>query len=394
MSTSIKVFESSQAGAPVLSGTAGALRAVLKACLVDGFGAGAVASLTVTAGVATATYASGHPYRVGSVALFAGATGDGLNGERRILTVAADRVTFAAPDAAAGAAAGSITSRMAAAGWQELFAGQLANVIALKPSVPEATGCVLRLDDTGTTTARVLGYESMGDISTGTGPFPSALQVPGGLHWPKSNAASSAARPWRCVAGDRWLLLWIAPVDGITHGGLFAFGDLLSYRSGDAYGCAIFGGLTADVVTTPAPLGGCLGYGHAGAPGSGDAYLARAATALGGSIACKKVAAHNLGQGYSGTGAYNGNGYAYPSPVDFGLRLAPVELAAGTALRGRLPGVYHSAQVMGEAFLSGDLIAGEGAFAGRVLMALRCGAPGAGLALAGTAFVDVTGPWE
>ena len=42
----IFTFDSSQVGAPVLSGSAGALRTLLKACLVDGFGAGAVATLT------------------------------------------------------------------------------------------------------------------------------------------------------------------------------------------------------------------------------------------------------------------------------------------------------------------------------------------------------------
>ena len=49
----VYTFDSTMTGAPVLSGTAGALRAVLKACMVDGFGAGAVATLTVAAGIAT-----------------------------------------------------------------------------------------------------------------------------------------------------------------------------------------------------------------------------------------------------------------------------------------------------------------------------------------------------
>ena len=51
----IFTFDSSQPGATTLPGVAGALRTLLKACLVDGFGAGAVATLTVSAGVATAT---------------------------------------------------------------------------------------------------------------------------------------------------------------------------------------------------------------------------------------------------------------------------------------------------------------------------------------------------
>ena len=70
----IYTFDSAMAGAPVLSGSAGALRALLKACLVDGFGAGAVATLTVASGIATATFAGAHPYRVVTIAQFGGAT--------------------------------------------------------------------------------------------------------------------------------------------------------------------------------------------------------------------------------------------------------------------------------------------------------------------------------
>ena len=154
----IFTFDSSQVGAPVLSGSAGALRAVIKACLVDGFGAGPVATLTVSGGIATATYAGAHPFKVGYVAQFAGATPAGLNGNKVILSVTGTSVTFAAPGVPDGAATGTITSKAAPAGWQELFAGALANVIALKPSVAEATGCVLRVDDTGTINARVRAY--------------------------------------------------------------------------------------------------------------------------------------------------------------------------------------------------------------------------------------------
>ena len=124
----IYTFDSTQAGAPVLSGTAGALATVLKACLVDGFGAGAVVSLVVTAGIAKATYSASHPFRAGTVARIAGATPAGLNGDKLILTTTVNSVTYAAPDVADGAATGTITSRMAPAGWQELFAGTVANV--------------------------------------------------------------------------------------------------------------------------------------------------------------------------------------------------------------------------------------------------------------------------
>lgn len=195
----IYTYDSTMAGAPVLSGTAGALRGVLKACLVDGFGAGAVATLTVTGGIATATFAGAHPYKVGSPAQIAGATPAGLNGLKRVLSIAADRITFDATGVADGAATGSITHKVAAAGWQELFAGSLANVIALRPSVVEATGCVLCVDDTGTTNARVRAYEAMADIASGVGATPLDSQVSGGLWWPKSGTANGTARPWMLV---------------------------------------------------------------------------------------------------------------------------------------------------------------------------------------------------
>ena len=40
--TTVKFYNSSMPGAPVLSGSAGAMLAVLQACLVDGWGAAAV----------------------------------------------------------------------------------------------------------------------------------------------------------------------------------------------------------------------------------------------------------------------------------------------------------------------------------------------------------------
>ena len=157
-STSVKTFASTDPGASALSGTAGSQLAIVKTCLVDGRGAGAVATLVVAAGIATANYAAGHPFAVGSVGLFAGATPAELNGEKRILTASTTAVTFAAPGIADGAATGSITSKLAAAGWTELYPGT-ANVLALKPSVPEATGCVVRLDDSSAQNARVRAYE-------------------------------------------------------------------------------------------------------------------------------------------------------------------------------------------------------------------------------------------
>ena len=384
----IFTFDSSQVGAPVLSGSAGALRAVIKACLVDGFGAGPVATLTVSGGIATATYAGAHPFKVGYVAQFAGATPAGLNGNKVILSVTGTSVTFAAPGVPDGAATGTITSKAAPAGWQELFAGALTNVIALKPSVVEATGCVLRVDDTGTINARVRAYEAMSDISTGVGMTPLESQAAGGLWWPKSATANATARAWILVADARGFYLAVAPAGSDCYTLLYV-GDIASLRSGDAYGYLLTGN-QADQTGTSAVPDGCVGYSHRSA--RTGAYLVRSHTAIGQSTAAQRIGAHHNGSTadvYAGTAGYSVG--TYPNGPNNGLMTGALELHA-LGIRGTLPGLLHPVQDCGDAFAMGAIVDGTDDLAGRRLMAIRT-APPAGAVVAGTGFIDVTGPW-
>ena len=383
----IFTFDSSQVGAPVLSGSAGALRAVIKACLVDGFGAGPVATLTVSGGIATATYAGAHPFKVGYVAQFAGATPAGLNGNKVILSVTGTSVTFAAPGVPDGAATGTITSKAAPAGWQELFAGALANVIALKPSVVEATGCVLRVDDTGTINARVRAYEAMSDISTGVGMTPLESQAAGGLWWPKSATANATARAWILVADARGFYLAVAPAGGDRYTLLFA-GDIASLKSGDAYGYLLTGN-QGDQTNASSVPDGCVGYSHRSA--RTGAYLVRGYTAIGQSTAAQRLGAHHNGSTadvYAGTAGYSLG--AYPNGANNGLLTGALELHAA-GLRGTLPGLLHPVQDCGTSFATGATVDGTDDLAGRRLLAIRTGPPAGGTV--GTVFIDTTGNW-
>lgn len=383
----IFTFDSSQPGAPVLSGTAGALRTLLKACLVDGFGAGAVATLTVSGGIATATYAGAHPFKVGYVAQFAGATPAGLNGNKVILSATGTSVTFAAPGVPDGAATGTITSKAAPAGWQELFAGALANVIALKPSVVEATGCVLRVDDTGSINARVRAYEAMSGISTGVGMTPLESQAAGGLWWPKSATANATARAWILVADARGFYLAVAPAGGDRYTLLFA-GDIASLKSGDAYGYLLTGNQADQTNASSAP-DGCVGYSHRSA--RTGAYLVRAYTAIGQSTAAQRLGAHHNGSTadvYAGTAGYSLG--AYPNGANNGLLTGALELHAA-GLRGTLPGLLHPVQDCGTSFATGATVDGTDDLAGRRLLAIRTGPPTGGTV--GTVFIDTTGNW-
>ena len=384
----VYTFDSTMTGAPVLSGTAGALRALLKACLVDGFGAGAVATLTVTAGIANVSFAGAHPYRVGTIAQFGGVTPAGLNGQKRILSTTASSVTFDATGVADGTATGTITHKVAAAGWQELFASTLPNVLCLKPTVVEATGCVLRVDDTGTTNARVRAFEAMTDASTGIGPTPLESQVAGGLFWSKSSTSDSTVRNWRLVADERGFYLAVAPAGGDRYTLLFA-GDIASLKSGDAYGYLLTGN-QSDQTSTGAVPDGCVGFSQRSA--RIGAYLVRSYAAIGQSIAAQRTGAHHNGStadAYAGTAGYSWG--TYPNGANNGLMTGPLELF-GLGLRGTLPGLMHPVQDCGVAFPTGSVVAGTNDFAGQNLLAIRTGPPVSGAV--GTVFLDVTGPWS
>lgn len=386
MSTSVKVFASTDPGALVLPGTAGELSTLLKTYLVDGRGSGAVATLNVAAGVVTATYSAGHPFAVDSVGEFAGATPSGLNGQKRILSVATNSVTFAAPGIADGAATGSITSKLASAGWQQVFSAT--NITCLKPTVPEATGCVLRVDDTGTTNARVRAFESMTDVSSGVGLTPLEGQVAGGLYWPKSSSANATARPWYLVADERGFYVAVDPT-GTGRYTLTYSGDIDSLKSGDAYSYLITGNQSDQTASTTVP-DGCMGY--SGRSARGGAYLVRAHTAIGQSIAAQRLGAHHNGSTadvYAGTAGYSIG--AYPNGPNNGLMTGALELHA-MGIRGTLPGLLHPVQDCGDSFATGAIVDGTDDLAGRRLMAIRT-APPSGAVVAGTVFIDVTGPW-
>lgn len=386
-----KSFDSGMTGAPVLSGTAGALISVLDAVLVTGFGLQTATSVVVTGGIATVTYATAHAFRVDTVALVAGATPAGLNGEKRILSVlGANSITFDATGIADGTATGTITSKVAPAGWAKAFTGT--NVAAYKITPPEGTGFYLRVDDTGTTTARVRGYETMSDVNTGTGPFPTVAQWAGsGLWWSKSNDASSAARPYRITPDDRGVYFFPKNADATYESQGNYFGDILSLKSGDPYACMIRGN-TAD---RSAAVGGSFGDDLVmtdGAQAFDGAYVARAANTLGGAQKVSTAPVMNVGLPASHvTGAV---GAPYPLPVDNGLMLTPVVIHNAQGPRGHLPGLRYSPQVVNTSFSTGDVVAGSGVMAGKKVMAIRMGNLSSAPVQCGAVFVDHISDWR
>ena len=320
MSTSVKVFASTDSGAPVLSGTAGALIAVLDACLQDGYGEVTIDSLVVASNVATVTDSTGHGFTmlgaVGPVVRISGATPAGLNGDWRITVTSATQFTFTTSGITDQTASGTIVVKRAPAGFTKEFSGT--NLAAYRSDDVTGTRLYLRVNDTGTTTATTIMYEVMTDMDTGTGLAPTS----GSVYVGKSATANSTARPWRLVADGKLFYLFVNSTSAWESG--LCFGDINSYRSGDAYHCYLCGGQSNNVVLYLSDFN----------DNTSNSYLSRAYHQTGAAITSGRYSHRKCDvSGYGGQEA--------PSFTDNALHFWPIEAwESTTRARGLMPGLY------------------------------------------------------
>jgi len=348
--TSVKYFTSDMSGAPALSGTVGSLIALLDACLKDGFDTKSLSSLTVAGGVATAAYTGSHSAAIDSVVLIAGVTGGptgfaGLNGEQKITAKApaGNSVSFATalPD---GAYTGTITMKMAPLGWLKVYAG--ANKAVYKSADPASLGCYLRVDDTGTTVARVVGYESMSDLDTGVGPFPSELQASGGGYWAKSSLANATATQW-LISGDGRVFFLTNAVARPSNANYLAsvtrgFGDPITQKpGGDPYACVLNCSISASP-TTVAASDGSLDRRWDGS--NNQTFAPRTHTGLGSAVA--QYARTMTGSGAVASGQDPTLGVFPNECVDGAIRMSrrAIVQIGFAGIRAFIPGVYHIPQ--------------------------------------------------
>lgn len=399
--TSVKFFHSAMVGAPTLTGAAGTVIGILDACLVNGFALKTVDSLVIASGVATLNISTGHSFEVGSVALVAGATvtGGTVNGEQKVIAVTGSSATFDATGLADQTASGTITAKLAPAGWQKQFSGT--NLAVYKSLAPESFGCSLRVDDSSTTDLRVVGYETMSGISTGTGPFPTSAQISGGAYWPKSGAAGATVRNWMVFADARMFYWWCVPNSdtSVTSQGIIeGFGDLTPLNSIDVFATYLSGAsATQSAVASPAED---FASGGRFNTSTVKHYFPRSYTGLGASVNSSGVTSYSL-LGY--TASYESGGYncllPYPNPTDTSIRFWKTVAYEGQGLRADVPGIAHCAQNTGFLYATKDAIAGSGGFAGKKLVVARIGAPAYNIQNSvsgryGFVLLDTTGPWR
>lgn len=281
----VTVYRSTDASAPVLSGTAGALIGVLDACLVTGYGA------------------------------------------------------------------------KSAAGWTKDFSGT--NLATYR--APTGNRMYLRVDDTGTQTARVRGYETMSDVNTGTGPFPTDAQVSGGAYFYKSSAASAASRSWWLYTNGTIVYLYVDHAESAISGQMLIFGDFTSYVAGDAFNTILIASTTSATTTN----GAATATANVNASAAGN-WVPRSYTQSGTSV---NVGKHGDAARMNGSTTLGNGGIPYPSP-DSMLWMSPVYIhePSPQLVRGVLPGVY--APCHAKPFAQGDTFSGTGEYSGRTFEAL------------------------
>lgn len=218
--TTPTLYASSDASAPVLTGTAGDLVNLLRKCLVDGYGSKAAAGWTKPY-----DDGAGYPLR----AVFRQGAG------KQFYLDVDDR-----------GAAGILTG----ASGQE---------------------------------AAVRGYEAMTAVATGTNPFPTTAQVAAATaNWRKSAAADAVARAWFLIADDRTLILGVLDGDSAGVYKTYYFGDVYSLKTGDSYNAAITARTAVNSTGIGGTIANA--FSASDTAGLAGHYVARPATAAAGAV--------------------------------------------------------------------------------------------------------------
>lgn len=396
----IKVYTSLQQGAPTINGAPGSLITALDAILVNGYGQVNVSSITRSGTTATVTTATAHGFSTGDVALIAGAAETAYNGEFVVTVTGSTSFTYDVTGSPATPATGTITSKRAPGGFTKTFAGT--NKAVYRSNDLSSRRHYFRIVDDGTTSggareARLWGYETMSDVDTGTGMYPTAGQHSNGFFCQKSDTADATGRNWVLITDGKTVYHFAYISSNVTTDDItapssnmnaFGFGDALEFKSGDAYLSWVTGNPSSNQFSSTQYCGLFNGATSitAGTPSTSVATIiaSRDFTGVAGARQMQIFA--------SGLNASLGTSanISYPHLIDNGFYIVPALLTQGSPalIRGRMPGYYEPLQ--SNCFPNTQIIENVIGFTGRKFMMLW----GKNSYSVGACVVDITGPWD
>lgn len=360
------VYRSSDSGAPVLSGTVGALIALLDATLVNGYTA-SVTSITRSGSTATVTTATAHGLNTGNQTTIAGAVETDYNGTFTVTVVSSLVFTYTVPGTPSTPATGTITWKKLGAGWTKPYTGT--NLAAFKNG--GGNQMFLRVNDAGpgagaAREARVLGYETMSDVNTGTGLFPTAAQQANGIFCRKSTTADATARTWILVADNATFYLFVLTGDGANIYFSMAFGEFYSLVTSDLYRNFLIARVTENSgLATVERIGTLSSLG-----GNTNIYVPRGYTGLGTAVSMGKH-----GDGVKGDAAGMFGTVPMPNPENGGVYSSSVWITDPTTapannLRGRMRGFRQWLHSLASA-TDADTFSGAADLAGKTFLVVK-----------------------
>ena len=362
MSTNVKVYKSTDRGAPTLSGTAGDLVYLLDACLVNGYNSRTVTSVTRSGSTVTVVCPD-HRIEDKAIAQIDGCTPSDYNGEWYMTYVDANTLTFQITGSPASPASGSMTCKIPGAGWTKPYTATNMRAYVQGSKVGTSQHGIL-VDDTTTTYASFTMGETIVAIDTISGSYsPAHFMV-------KSGTADTTLRPWFMVADNKTFYLTVTTASNTYR--TIVFGLFKSHKVGDLYNQIICGGdnHTDTFFTWQSGLG----------PGAKTPHVSRSYTQTGGAITVGKI-----GDKVKSSGDEIGSwGLTYPSPVDSSLYVSPFWIGESDYLiRGHFVGIL--APLHQRPMAHGDTFTGTGSLAGRRYMCLY--------SEAGSYFVEISNTW-
>lgn len=349
MAYPVKWFSSDMPGAPELTSAPGSLISLLDACLVNGWGLAALDSLTYDSetGTATGTVATGHAFTDYQVIEISGADQAEFNGAHRIVSRTTTTFTFEVSEPGVSAATGTLSVKIAPAGWLRLFDNGQGTRVVYKPGNEATTSCIYCFDDTNTlsgwnsngASAFIFPSESATAVDA-LGPLfqkhPENTSTRGVIRKDNSNNGSTPCS-WALVADARLAYLYIDFESNSYEYAktLYVFGEFESYVVGDQWNALVSAGYTGQqwyyAITDLTRFNDPQGL-----------TLARKFDQFGGATRGSLAGQ----RGYQSVmGGHNG--YEYPNKADNGLLYAyPAQVQehytsseTSNALRGWMPGL-------------------------------------------------------
>ena len=409
MTNFVSLFKSTDLNAPVLTGGTNAGVTVIDGCLVNGYGTGALTSITysgttgtATLGTADNTMVTGHYMTVGNVT----GTNSSYYNVVSVITVQSNTsFTYTLGGAPTGTATtSSATYNRTPTGWAHPFTHGT-NAQTYRSADASSNRFYLQVIDNAARTGagreiNFYGAEVMSaDQTVTSGQFPTTAQFANGYGMRKSTTADTTARGWTLASDDR--TFYLIPQSGDTgniQSSPMGFGYFIPFKAADGYNTFVFGNTTFSATANIAYANGIGMAYFSSTPGNNGFAITRSYTQTGSAVAgqltgyaANSISSQNYAPG--APAAYNACALAYPNPPDSGLYLASILILDGAgSLRGRLPGVYqplHQAP-----FQNYDQITGVTGLPGVTLTAVNVNGNASGSGIVGQVLIDTFGPWN